>query len=165
MFATNNFNLSKTSQSVVVFLGAPMSGGQHLNTIQHGKKEELLLLTKILELMPSHDSLFQLRNVLAAPRLMYLLRTSLCTDSPELLLYDSVLRNSHWWLQASLPVAASQVGRTWHCFAGTVCLFDFSRKHHGTYVHPSASNDCAISRSAVSRPQCLPVQCLKNGGN
>src|SRR5664279_6660582 len=104
MFATNNFNLSETSQSVVVFLGAPMSGGQHLNIILHGKKEELLLLTKILELMPSHDSLFLLRNVLAAPRLMYLLRTSLCTDSPELPLYDSVLRNSHWWLQASLPV-------------------------------------------------------------
>src|SRR5664279_6095907 len=65
--------------------------------------------------MPSHDSLFLLGNVLAAPRLMYILRTSPCTDSPELPLYDSVLRNSlsatlnvdiddKRWLQASLPV-------------------------------------------------------------
>jgi len=121
MFATDNVNLPETSQSLVIFLGAPLSAGQHLNTILQGKKEELLLLTRRLELMPSHDSLFLLRNVLAAPRLMYILRTSPCTDSPELPLYDSVLRNSlsatlnvdiddNRWLQASLPVRWGGLG-------------------------------------------------------
>jgi len=59
-----------------IFLGSPMSAGQHLDSILARKKEELQRLTRRLELMPTHDSLFMLRNVLAAPRLMYLLRTS-----------------------------------------------------------------------------------------
>ncbi len=71
--------------------------------------------------MPSHDSLFLLRNVLTAPRLMYLLRTAPCTESPELPLYDAVLRdslsatlnvdlNDERWLQASLPVRWGGLG-------------------------------------------------------
>ena len=71
--------------------------------------------------MPSHDSLFLLRNVLAAPRLVYLLRTAPCCDSPELSLYDAVLRDSlsatlnvdiddNRWTQASLPVRWGGLG-------------------------------------------------------
>jgi len=41
--------------------------------------------------MPSHDSLFMLQNVLAAPRLMYLLRTATCCESLELPMYDAIL--------------------------------------------------------------------------
>jgi len=64
--------------------------------------------------MPSHDSLFMLRNVMAAPRVVYLLWTAPCCDSSELLLYDAVLHDSlsttlnivlddNSWTQASLP--------------------------------------------------------------
>ena len=85
------------------------------------KKEELQRLTNRLELMPSHDSLFLLRNVLAAPRLVYLLRTAPCWDSPELPMYDAVLRDSlsailnididdNRWTQASLPVRWGGLG-------------------------------------------------------
>jgi len=60
------------------------------------------------------DSLFMLRNVMAAPRVVYMLRTAPCCDSPELLLYDAVLRDSlstslnvvpddNIWTQTSLP--------------------------------------------------------------
>ena len=71
--------------------------------------------------MPSHDSLFLLRNVLAATRLVYLLRTAPCCDSPELPMYDAVLRDSlsatlnvdiddNRWTQASLPVRCGGLG-------------------------------------------------------
>jgi hypothetical protein len=74
-----------------------------------------------LELMPSHDSLYLLRNVLTAPKLMYLLRTAPCTGSPELPLFDAVLReslsttlnidlNDDRWNQASLPVRWGGLG-------------------------------------------------------
>ena len=101
--------------------GAPLSAGQQLDQILDEKKQELQKLALRLKLMPSHDSLFLLRNVLAAPRLMYLLRSAPCTDSPVLPLYDEVLRNSlsatlnvdlddERWRQASLPVRWGGLG-------------------------------------------------------
>jgi len=62
-----------------------------------------------------------LRNVMAALRVVYLLRTAPCCESPELLLYDAVLRDSlsttlnvvlddNNWTQAS---HARQVGVAW----------------------------------------------------
>jgi hypothetical protein len=71
--------------------------------------------------MPAHDSLFLLSHILATPRLMYLLRTAPCTQSPVLPLYDAVLRESlsvtlsvdlddDRWRQASLPVRWGGLG-------------------------------------------------------
>ena len=152
LFATHNVTLPETSPSTVVLLGAPLSAGDHLDTVLDKKKQELSLLTKRLELMPAHDSLYLLRNVLTAPRLMYLLRTAPCTDSPVLQLYDTVIRES---LSTTLNVdldddrwhapviSASQVGwsgRSWCYFAATVCLLGFRRKHHGAHIrHPPCS--------------------------
>ena len=121
LFASYNVALPETNPLTVIFLGSPLSAGQHLDSLLECKKEELQLLTRRLELMPSHDSLFLLRNVLAAPRLMYLLRTAPCTDSPQLPLFDSVLRDSlsatlnvdlddQRWAQASLPVRWGGLG-------------------------------------------------------
>jgi len=121
LFTSQNVVLPETSSSSVILLGAPMTAGQHLDSVLEGKKDELRLLTRRLEFMPSHDSLFLLRNVLAAPRLMYLLRTAPCTDSPELPLFDAVLRDSlsttlnvdiddRRWAQASLPVRWGGLG-------------------------------------------------------
>ena len=103
--------------------------------------------------MPLHDSLFLLRNVLAAPRLVYLLRTAPCYDSPELPMYDAVLWDSlaatlnvdidhNRWTQASLPV---RFGRPWYYFAGNVCLPGFSCKYHGAHFRPT-SNACTHNR-------------------
>jgi len=121
LFAANNVFLPETSRTTVTLLGAPLSAGQHLDSVLAEKKQELQRLTKRLELMPSHDSLFLLRNVLTAPRLMYLLRTAPCTGSPELPLYDAVLKdslsatlnvdiNQERWSQASLPVRWGGLG-------------------------------------------------------
>jgi hypothetical protein len=121
LFATHNVTLPETSSSAVVLLGAPLSAGEHLDTVLVEMKQELSLLTKRLELMPAHDSLYLLRNVLTAPRLMYLLRTAPCTDSPVLQQYDSVIREAlsvtlnvdlddDRWLQASLPVRWGGLG-------------------------------------------------------
>ena len=119
MFNSQNVTLPESSLSSVVFLGSPMLAGSHLNSMLAAKEEELQRLTKRLELMPSHDSLFLLRNVLAAPRLVHLLRTAPCWDSPELPMYDAVLRNSlsatlnidvNRWTQASLPVRWGGLG-------------------------------------------------------
>ena len=121
LFASQGINLPETSPADVILLGAPLSAGQYLDAVLESKRLELQRLSKRLELMPSHDSLYLLRNVLTAPRLMYLLRTAPCTDSPELLKFDAVLRESvsttlnidlgdNRGTQASLPVRLGGLG-------------------------------------------------------
>ena len=80
------------------------------------------LLSRRLQFMPAHDSLFLLRNVLTASRLMHLLQSTLCINSPVLPLYDEVIRSAlsdtlnvvmddEKWRQASLPVRWGWSGR------------------------------------------------------
>ena len=101
LFSASGISLPETSKSIAILLGAPLSARQQLDQILDEKKQELQKLALRLKLMPSHDSLFLLRNVLAAPRLMYLLRSAPCTYCSVLPLYDEVLRNS---LSATLNV-------------------------------------------------------------
>ena len=121
LFKSYDADLPETSSASVVFLGSPMSAGHHLDSVLAAKTEEIQRLTRRLELLPSHDSLFLLRNVLAAPRLMYLLRTAPCCESLQLPKYDAVLRDSlsvtlnvdideHRWAQASQPVRWGGMG-------------------------------------------------------
>ena len=104
-----------------MLLGAPLSVGPHLDSLLEERREELLLLSRRLQLTPAHDSLFLLRNVLTAPRLMHLLRSTLCIDSLVLPLNDAVLRESLSatlnvdlddirWSQASLPIRWDGLG-------------------------------------------------------
>ena len=62
-----------------------------------------------------------LKNSLAIPKLLYLLRTSQCSDNPLLRQFDDTLRtglitilnvdiNKDQWLQASLPVGDGGLG-------------------------------------------------------
>jgi len=71
---------------------------------------------KRLVLLHSHDPLVLLKNSLAMPKLLYLLRTFSCSTNPLLADFDKILRtglctilnvdlNEGQWLQASLPVA------------------------------------------------------------
>jgi len=121
LFTAHGIILPETSRSTVILLGAPLSAGQHLDSVLEGKREELQRLTRRLEFMPSHDSLYLLRNVLTAPRLMYLLRTAPCSDSQQLPQYDAAIRESlsttlnvdmddETWAQASLPVRWGGLG-------------------------------------------------------
>ena len=121
LFASHGINLPETSPAEVILLGAPLSADQHLDAVLESKRHELQRLSKRLELMPSHDCLYLLRNVLTAPRLMYLLRTAPCSDSPELPKFDALIRESlstmlntdlddDRWTQASLPVRWGGLG-------------------------------------------------------
>jgi hypothetical protein len=121
MFEAQGVTLPESNSSSVILLGAPLFAGQHLDQVMEEKRMELMRLSRRLELMPSHDSLYLLRNVFAAPRLMYLLRTTPCTDSPVLPLFDATIRESlsatlnvelsdERWMQASLPVRWGGLG-------------------------------------------------------
>ena len=78
-------------------------------------------LTSRLGDLDAHDALFLLRNSLAVPRLMYLLRCAPCYDDPALALCQSKLKdvlerilncklNDAQYQQASLPVARGGLG-------------------------------------------------------
>ena len=122
LFTAQGVILPENSPSSVTLLGSPLSAGHQLDMLLKEKREDLLL-TRRLQFMPAHDSLYLLRHVLTAPRLMYryLLRTAPCTSSPELPLYDAILRdslsvtlnvdlNDQRWNQASLPVRWGGLG-------------------------------------------------------
>jgi len=121
LFASHGIHLPETNPAAAILLGAPLLAGLNLDGVLEIKRQELQRLSKRLELMPSHDSLYLLRNVLTAPRLMYLLRTAPCTGSPALPAFDAVLRESlsttlnidlddDRWTQASLPVRWGGLG-------------------------------------------------------
>ena len=109
-----------------ILLGSPLLPGAGVDGVIAAKREELHTLAKRLPLMPAHDSLFLLRNVVTTARLLYTLRTAPCTGSPELVLYDDLLRSTlcvalnveltdQGWLQASLLVR-------WGCWGSGVQL-------------------------------------------
>jgi hypothetical protein len=74
-----------------------------------------------LHLLEAHDALLILKNSLSAPKLIYNMRTSPCTDHPSLDSFDALLRVSlarvtnvaiddFQWIQASLPVRDGGLG-------------------------------------------------------
>jgi Reverse transcriptase (RNA-dependent DNA polymerase) len=114
-------SLPQTASTSALLLGAPLFAGEQLDSVLRHKREELETLASRLSLMPSHDSLFLLRNVLTAARMLYLLRTAPCTGSIELQAYDDLLRETisttlnidlsgDRWQQASLPVRWGGLG-------------------------------------------------------
>jgi Reverse transcriptase (RNA-dependent DNA polymerase) len=120
-FQTLGITVPEVNTNDVMLLGAPLSVGRQLDLTLSEKREELQTLASRLPLMPAHDSLYLLRNVLTAPRMLYLLRTAPCTGSNELQLYDDLLRDTtsmtlnvdlsgNRWRQASLAVRWGGLG-------------------------------------------------------
>jgi hypothetical protein len=72
MFTSYGINLPETSALEVIFLGAPLLAGPHLDLVLERKRLELWRLSQRLELMPSHGCLCQPCNVLTAPRMFHL---------------------------------------------------------------------------------------------
>ena len=115
ILAARGVTLKEVPLKDLVLLGSPVLPGRGVDTMLAPKREDLETLASRLPLMPAHDSLFLLRNVVSTPRLIYRLRTAPCTGSKELGLYDEVLRSAlsatlnvdlsdAGWQQASLPV-------------------------------------------------------------
>ena len=103
-----------------VLLGAPLCP-EGVGKALRDKQQDLALMTGRLGFLPAHDSLFLMRGCLAIPRLLYILRTSPCYDSEELIFYDQSLKTALTsllnvdleegrWSQASLSVLAWGVG-------------------------------------------------------
>ena len=91
-------------------------------------------MARRLGLIPAHAALYLLKNALAIPKLLYLLRTAPCFSSPELNRYDELLRTAlssllntdlpqRAWSQANLPVRGGGVGvRSAHQLAPSAFL-------------------------------------------
>ena len=113
------------------------------------KIEDLTRAVERLAHPQAHDALVILKNSLAMPKLLYLLRTSECAGNTLLRRFDDALRtgvinilnvdlNDDQWLQASLPVG-DEVGelgvlRCWH-------LQPFS---HQLHPHSCSSNPYSL---------------------
>jgi hypothetical protein len=121
LFQSLGILFPETPISEASLLGAPLSSGAHLDTVLEEKRNELQTLASRLPFLPAHDSLYLLRNVLTAPRLVYLLRTAPCTGSAVLPQYDALLQQTvtttlnvdlsdRAWSQATLPVRWGGIG-------------------------------------------------------
>ncbi|HEY9807279.1 MAG TPA: hypothetical protein V6D04_11970, partial [Candidatus Obscuribacterales bacterium] len=113
--------LSEVDIDKATLLGAPILPGPNVDGVLEGKRTELQLLLQRIRFMPAHDGLFLLTNIVAIPRLLYLLRTVPCTGNVELQKYDDAVRSAlesllnielpePAWLQASLPVRFGGLG-------------------------------------------------------
>ena len=92
-FTSDGINLPETSPADVILSGAPLSTGQNLDAVLESKRLELQQLSNDWSSC-HHTTVYMLRYVLTAPRLMLLLITAPCTSSPELPKFDTVLRES-----------------------------------------------------------------------
>ena len=69
-------------------LGSPLGSATSVNACVGEKIELLKLMGERLHHLHSHDAIILLRHSFAIPKMMHLLRTSPCFDSPRLQVYD-----------------------------------------------------------------------------
>jgi len=102
-------------------LGAPILAKKGMDTLLEKRCSELQRALDRLEFISKHDALLILKSAISAPKLIYTLRSSACTDHPALDSFDSLLRNGLSkiiniqvddiaWIQASLPVRDGGLG-------------------------------------------------------
>ena len=111
----------RVNKTEMTLLRAPVTKGKAQDmAIQH-KIDDLSRALERLQHLHAHDALTILKNSLAIPKLLYLLRTSECYDNPLLSQFDDTLRtglttilnvdiSEDQWLQASLPVGHGGLG-------------------------------------------------------
>ena len=114
-------HLQCVDPSEACLLGSPIGGSGSIEAVLSSKKKSLELLGERLKLLHSHDALCLLRNALALPKILYVLRTAPCFSSPILSDLDQIQRslleaicnvslNDVSWSQASLPISAGGLG-------------------------------------------------------
>ena len=74
----------------LTLLGAPILPGRAVDKALKEKTEKLEKVMSRLYLLQSHDALNLLRNSVSVPKLLYTLRTSECSDNPQLLKFDKL---------------------------------------------------------------------------
>ena len=102
-------------------LGSPIGGLQSITKVLSSKKQSLELMGERLKLLHSHDALCLLKNALALPKILYVLRSAPCVSCSILAELDRLQRSlleaicnvtlsDVAWSQASLPTRAGGLG-------------------------------------------------------
>jgi hypothetical protein len=144
-------NLHPTDPSKATLLGSPIGGSEAIDIVWESKISQLRSMGDTLGSLQAHDALCLLRNALALPKVLYILRTAPSYISPLLATFDSIQRkllesicninlSDQGWLQASLPINSGGLG-----IRGTVLLA------------PSAFLASAAGSASLSRA-ILPIQ-------
>jgi len=111
----------RVNKEDMTLLGAPVLKGKAQDKAIQDKIDDLTRAVERLKHLLAHDALVILKNSLAIPKLLRLLRISQCSDNPLLRQFADTLRtgliiilnvdiNSDQWLQASLPVGDGGLG-------------------------------------------------------
>ena len=140
-------------------LGTPIGSVGLIDSILVSKVDKLNIIGERLQHLSSQDALLILRNSMATPKVLYILRTAPCYLSDQLNTFDDgfrsilsdVLNVDHSreqdWLQASLPVCAGGLGI-----------------HRAAHVAPSAYLASAAGCSTLVH-QILPTSCNSTDPN
>ena len=105
----------------MTLLGAPVLSGRATDKVLQETISDLDRAIDRLSLLEAHDALCLLKNSIAMPKLLYILRTSPCFDNPLLASFDDALRRGlslvlnveltdKQWSQATLPVQMGGLG-------------------------------------------------------
>jgi len=111
----------RVNKEDMTLLGAPVLKGKAQDKAIQDKIDHLSRAVERLKHLQAQNALVILKNSLAIPKLLYLLRTSPCSDNPLLRQFDDTLRtglitilnvdiNNDQWLQASLSVGDGGLG-------------------------------------------------------
>jgi len=84
----------RTKKDEMLLLGVPVIKGKAHDTAIRHKTEELHRAVQGLSLLRAHDALSLLKNSLATPKLLYLLRTADCSGNQLLDEFDNKLQAS-----------------------------------------------------------------------
>ena len=82
----------RVNKEDMTLLGAPVLKGKAQDAAIQKKIDDLSIAIDRLAHLHTHDALAILKNSLATPKLLYLLRTSECADNPLLSQFDNTLR-------------------------------------------------------------------------
>ena len=110
-----------TDRDHATLLGSPIGTASGIQDTILKRTKSLQTLGCRLQLLHAHDAFCLLRNALAIPKVLYVLRTSPCFLVPVLHDFDSLLRSllgtilnvklsDSAWTPASLPVCAGGLG-------------------------------------------------------
>ena len=145
----------------LTLLGAPVQKGKAVDKALDIKITELKTVIGRLSFLPAHDALHLLRNALAMPKLLNILRVDPCSGNPRLTIFDDALRqglssilnvslSDDHWLQASLLVQNGGLGMR---SAGMLAFSAYSDSAAATLPRQNVilANSCSTtSESAIS---------------
>src|SRR5678816_1963604 len=148
----------------MTLLGAPLLPGPAVDMVVDSKANDLERAIQRLSLLNTHDALVLLRSSLSVPKLLYSMRTAVCTDCPGLARFDQLLReglssilnvdlDDDRWLQASLPVRDGGLGV--RC-ASTLALSAFLASAAST----NELQTCILPTESAETPYELAISAL-----